>query len=32
MIMMKEENDDNFHQDVVITADPRLGIPKIEFN
>ncbi|CAD8102979.1 unnamed protein product [Paramecium primaurelia] len=32
MIMMKEDDENIFHQDVVITADPRLGIPKIEFN
>ncbi|CAD8188470.1 unnamed protein product [Paramecium octaurelia] len=32
VIMMKEEAYDIFDQDVVITADPRLSIPKIEFN
>lgn len=29
---MREEDYDIFNQDVVITADPRLSIPKIEFN
>lgn len=30
--MMREEAYDIFNKDVVITADPRLSIPKIEFN